>query len=211
MKVAITTSSFSSTSNAPLKLLERFDIELLPNPHGRRFTREEIAALLQTDIDGLLAGLEPLDTDVLQHSKQLKAIARVGIGMSNVDILYATKKGIKVSNTPEGPTDAVAEMTLTAALSLVRGLITRNNALHRREWTKHVGLGLKGLPVLFIGYGRIGQRTAELFRALGAQILVHDPYLDEAPYSATNASYILKKDSRNLAWYPCIHPGKIKY
>ena len=64
MKVAITTSSFSSTSNAPLKLLERFDIELLPNPHGRRFTREEIAALLQTDIDGLLAGLEPLDTDV---------------------------------------------------------------------------------------------------------------------------------------------------
>ena len=55
----------------------------------------------------------------------MKAIARVGIGMSNVDILYATKKGIKVSNTPEGPTDAVAEMTLTAALSLVRGLIMK--------------------------------------------------------------------------------------
>jgi D-3-phosphoglycerate dehydrogenase len=134
---------------------------------------------VQTDLDGLLAGLEPLDADVLQHTKQLKAIARVGIGMSNVDILYATEKGIKVSNTPEGPTDAVAEMTLTAALSLVRGLITRNDALHRREWTKHVGLGLKDLPVLFIGYGRIGRRSADLFRALGAQILVHDPYMDE--------------------------------
>lgn len=132
-----------------------------------------------TDVDGLLAGLEPLDVDVLKHTKQLKAIARVGIGMSNIDIPYATEKGIKVSNTPEGPTEAVAEMTLTAALSLVRGLITRNDALHRREWPKHVGLSLKGLPVLFIGYGRIGRHSADLFRALGAQILVHDPYLDE--------------------------------
>jgi D-3-phosphoglycerate dehydrogenase len=172
MKIAITPSTFAAKSRAPLELLESKGIEVIPNPFGRRFTREEIKALVQTDIDGILAGLEPLDEDVLQHANQLKAIARVGIGMANVDIPYAEANGIKISNTPEGPTEAVAEMTLTAALTLVRDLIGRNEALHRREWPKHV-------PVLFIGYGRIGRRTADLFRALGAEVLVHDPYLAE--------------------------------
>jgi D-3-phosphoglycerate dehydrogenase len=179
MKIAITPSTFAAKSRAPLELLVSKGIEVIPNPFGRRFTREEITALVQTDVDGLLAGLEPLDEDVLQHANQLKAIARVGIGMANVDIPYAEANGIKISNTPEGPTEAVAEMTLTAALTLVRDLIGRNEALHRREWPKHVVLGLKSLPVLFIGYGRIGRRTADLFRALGAEILVHDPYLAE--------------------------------
>lgn len=177
MKIAITPSSFASKSQAPLELLKSSGIEIVPNPFGRRFTRDEITELVKTDIDGLLAGLEPLDEDVLTHAKQLKAIARVGIGIANVDTSFAQSRGVKVSNTPDGPTEAVAEMTLTAALALVRGLVARNDALHRREWPKNVVLGLAGLPVLFIGYGRIGKRTAELFRALGAEILVHDPYL----------------------------------
>jgi len=159
--------------------LESKRIEVIPNPYGRRFTREEIKALVQTDVDGILAGLEPFDEDVLQNATQLKAIARVGIGIDNIDIPYAEANGIKISNTPEGPTEAVAEMTLTAALALVRDLIGRNEALHNKEWPKHVGLGLKDLPVLFIGYGRIGRFSADLFRALGAKILVYDPYLDE--------------------------------
>ena len=159
--------------------MESKRIEVIPNPYGRRFTREEIKALVQTDVDGILAGLEPFDEDVLQNATQLKAIARVGIGIDNIDIPYAEANGIKISNTPEGPTEAVAEMTLTAALALVRDLIGRNDALHNKEWPKHVGLGLKDLPVLFIGYGRIGRFSADLFRALGAKILVYDPYLDE--------------------------------
>lgn len=179
MKVAITPSSFAAKSRKPLELLEDHGVEIVSNPFGRRFSREEITELVQTDVDGLLAGLEPLDQAVLQHAKQLKAIARVGIGIANVDIAYAESRGIAVSNTPEGPTEAVAEMTLTAALALVRDLVARNKALHLRNWPKHVALGLRGLPVLFIGYGRIGQRAAEHFRALGARILVHDPFLSE--------------------------------
>ena len=160
-------------------MLKSKGIEVIFNPLGRRFTREEITELVQTDIDGILAGLEPLDEDVLQHAKQLKAIARVGIGMANVDIPYAESRDIKISNTPEGPTDAVAEMTITAALALVRDLVARNEALHRREWPKDVVLGLKGLPVLFIGFGRIGRCAAEMFRVMGAKILVYDPFIEK--------------------------------
>jgi D-3-phosphoglycerate dehydrogenase len=179
MKIAITPSSFAASSRVAIELLESRGITHIPNPCGRRLTREEITDLVQTEIDGLLAGLEPLDEDVLKHARNLKAIARVGIGMDNVDIPYAESRGIKVSNTPEGPTQAVAEMTLTAALVLLRGLIERNEAMHRYEWPKSVALGLTKLPVLIIGYGRIGRRTADLFRSLGAVIQVCDPCVPE--------------------------------
>ena len=128
----------------------------------------------------MLAGLEPLDREVLSSAPSLKALARVGIGMANVDQDAARELGIKVSNTPDGPTDAVAEMTLAAALSLLRGLVDSSAALHQRQWTKVVRIGLQDLPVLFVGYGRIGRRTAALFRMMGARISVFDPFLADS-------------------------------
>lgn len=178
MRIAITPSSFAANDQTPLRKLEQAGCEIIPNPYGRRFTKEEVMELLSGEVDGLLAGLEPLDADVLNSAKQLKAIARVGIGVANVDFEAAEENEIKVSNTPAGPTDAVAEATLTSALTLLRGLIPRNEALHRREWPKHVVRGLKGLNVIFIGYGRIGRRTADLFRFMGAKIYVVDPFLN---------------------------------
>ena len=176
MKIAITPSSFAAKDSSPLDLLVAKGIEIKPNPYGRRLTKEEAIEVL-ADVDGVIAGLEPLDRDVLSSAKQLKAVARVGIGTDNVDFVAAADLGIKVSSTPEGPTAAVAEMTLAAALSLTRQLVSRSEALHRREWPKDVVLGLSNLPVLFIGYGRIGRSTANLFGTLGARILVHDPYV----------------------------------
>lgn len=181
MKVAITPSSFAAVNHAPLERLQAAGIEVKGNPWGRRLTKEEAMSFL-SDCDGVVAGLEPLDADVLENCPNLKAIARVGIGVANVDFAAADKHGIKVSNTPGGPTEAVAEMTLTACLAMLRDLVARNAALHLGEWPKHVALGLSGLPVLFVGFGRIGRRTGELFHALGAQILVFDPYADPASF-----------------------------
>ncbi|MGJ8660576.1 MAG: NAD(P)-dependent oxidoreductase [Bacteroidota bacterium] len=175
--VAITPSSFAAVDQSPLRELEAAGFEVKPNPYGRRLTKEEAIENLK-GVDALIAGLEPLDREVLEASPQLKVIARVGIGIANVDLDAAKELGIAVSNTPEGPTNAVAEATLTSALVILRDLVARNEALHRREWPKHVVRGLSGLNVLFIGYGRIGRKTAELFRALGAKIIVSDPYVD---------------------------------
>ena len=183
MRIAISTSAFGKADPAPLEFLRSENFEIKDNPYGRKLTREEAVEHL-ADVDGLLAGLEPLDREVLSSAPSLKAVARVGIGMANVDQDAARELGIKVSNTPQGPTDAVAELTLTAALALLRGLVESNAALHQREWPKIVRLGLANLPVLFIGYGRIGRRTAELFRALGARILVFDPFISDGELEA---------------------------
>jgi len=125
MVVAISPSSFSALDSTPLNLLESAGVEIIPNPLGRRLTEEEIISHLE-GVDGLIAGLEPLNRRVLSSALQLKSIARVGIGMDNVDLEAAKELGIKVSNTPDGPTRAVAEMTLAAMLSLCRQILPSN-------------------------------------------------------------------------------------
>ena len=178
MRIGITTSSYAVTDSEPLALLEEAGFEVLNNPYGRRLTEDEAAEFL-ADKHGLIAGLEPLNRRVLEAAPLLKAIARVGIGMANLDLVAAEERGIKVSNTPDGPTNAVAEMTVTAALAIGRGIVPANESLHMGEWTKRVGVGLEGRRVLFVGYGRIGRRTAEMMRVFGPHILVADPLLGQ--------------------------------
>ena len=179
MKVAISTSSFATADPSPLELLKAKELRIVQNPYSRKLTEEEAIDHLQ-GVDGLLAGLEPLNGNVFKQCPQLKAVARVGIGMDNVDVEAAEKAKIKVSNTPDGPTDAVAEMTLAAALTLCRNIIPVNSSLHHKQWQKSIGLGLKNTNILFIGYGRIGRKTAELFRALGTRIFVNDLALNQS-------------------------------
>lgn len=147
------------------------------NPHGRKMNAEETVALLQ-DADGLLAGLEPLDASVLGQAPRLRAVARIGIGMDNVDRDFAESRGIKVSNTPDGPTQAVAELALAALMCMLRQVVAADNALHAGEWRKQIGRGLIGLKVLLIGYGRIGRRFGGMLHALGADVMATDPALD---------------------------------
>jgi D-3-phosphoglycerate dehydrogenase len=163
-------------------MLEEAGILVKPNPHGRRLNEAEIIEHLR-GVEGLIAGLEPLNRKVLASAApQLRAVARVGIGVANVDFEAAREFGVKVSNTPEGPVQAVAEMTLTALLALGRGLVPMNEALHRGEWKKQIGFGLTGATVLLIGFGRIGRRVAELLHAFGATVLAHDPYLKKSAW-----------------------------
>jgi D-3-phosphoglycerate dehydrogenase len=176
-RVAIGPSSFGDEDDTPLRMLTEAGVEVVPNVWKRRLTESEIIAHLD-GIDGLIAGLEPLNKTVMTSARpRLRVIARVGIGMDNVDLAAAQELGIAVSNTPDEPARAVAEMTLTALLALGRQLVPTNAALHAGEWKKSIGVGLGGSKLLIVGYGRIGRRVADLARAFGAEILVVDPYL----------------------------------
>lgn len=179
MRVGVGASSFAQEDPTPLRLLERAGVTLVPNPHRRRMTEPEIIAYLRDErLDGLLAGLEPLNRTVLESARgRLKALARIGIGMANVDQEAAREFGIRVSSTPDGPTDAVTEATLAALLCLLRDLVPMNRALHAGEWPKGITRSLAETRVLVVGYGRIGRRVAAVLSALGAQVRICDPYL----------------------------------
>ena len=178
MKVLIGTSSFGVADSAPLNRLKDAGLEPVLNPYGRKIADNELPALLSGGVVGLIAGLETLDRKVLTGSR-LKVISRVGVGMSNVDLAAAADLGILVYSTPDAPTQAVAELTLGAMLSLLRQVPTMDRDMHDGKWVKRLGLQLDHRTVAIIGFGRIGRRLATLLEPFGARVLVVDPMLSE--------------------------------
>ena len=153
--------------------------QMLDNPYKRKLTKEELLDLLSEDVVGLIAGLETLDREVLEKSN-IQVISRVGAGLSNVDLEAARDLGIQVFNTPDAPTNAVAELTIGAMLSLMRMIPQMDLALHDGQWQKRIGVQLQCKTVAIIGFGRIGRRVGELLSPFGVKILVVDPYVDES-------------------------------
>jgi len=173
MKVLIGPSSFAELDKAPLKALADAGCEVIENPYRRKLTKAELFQLLP-GVKGLIAGLEPLDREVLQRS-ELRVISRCGTGMSNVDLDAAREMGIVVRNTPLAPVEAVAELTIGALLCLIRNICLMDAAMHRGEWKKVIGRQLQDMTAAVIGVGNIGGRLSELLRAFGCGVLGVDP------------------------------------
>ncbi len=178
MKIAVSTSSFCVIDKAPLDLLKKKGCKVVLNPYKRKLTEKEIINFLD-NVDGLIAGLEPLNENVFKKTKKLKAISRVGIGLDNIDLYSARSSGIKVSNTPDGPTKAVAELTIGACINLARNIGKASDSLHNKNWIKYLGPGIIGSKVLIIGYGRIGKEVSRLFKAFDADIFIYDPNISK--------------------------------
>lgn len=175
-RILIGPSSYGEASPEPLERLRAAGYEIIDNPYKRRLTREELLELLP-DVVGLIAGLEPLDRDVLSRC-DLKALARVGSGMNNVDQDAARELDIRVSCTPNGPVLAVAELTVGCLMALLRQTAAMDRAMRNGAWDKRMGRQLAGRPVAVIGFGRIGRKTASLLTALGAEVVGVDPMLE---------------------------------
>jgi D-3-phosphoglycerate dehydrogenase len=121
----------------------------------------------------LIAGTEPITANVLSRAPKLKLISRVGIGLDNVDLLEAQKRGILVSYTPDAP--AVAELTIGLMLSLLRNIHLANMEMHQGNWNRHFGRRISEITIGVIGVGRIGGRVLRRIAGFGTpRILVND-------------------------------------
>lgn len=123
----------------------------------------------------------PLTAEVFEAAKKLKVAGRAGVGMDNVDIDAATRRGVLVMNTPEANTLAATELTLTLMLALCRHLPLANASVKRGEWTrsKFLGTQLHDKVLGVIGLGRIGSRVATRCQAFGMKVIAYDPYIAE--------------------------------
>lgn len=175
-KILVTTSSFDLNNFEELTLLKSNGFEIILNPYGKRLSEEQVFSLLDDEIIGIIAGLEPLNAKVLRAAKALKVVARCGIGLDNVDLQVAEELGIGVYNTPDAPTLAVAELTLAHILSLCRRITESDRLVRGGEWKSLMGSVLSKQTVGIIGYGRIGRMVAKYLIALGARVIIYDKY-----------------------------------
>jgi D-3-phosphoglycerate dehydrogenase len=122
----------------------------------------------------MIAGTEPLSRHALEKAGALKVISRCGIGTDNVDLGAAKALDIDVLNTPDAPTDSVAELTLALILGALRRIAEADRGIRAGVWRPLMGGLLRNRVLGIVGYGRVGRRVATLAHAFGARILAFD-------------------------------------
>jgi D-3-phosphoglycerate dehydrogenase len=120
-----------------------------------------------------------LTAEVLDGQDRLKAIVRAGVGVDNIDVAAATRRGIVVMNTPGGNTVSTAEHTMALMLSLARNVARANDSLKAGKWerNKFTGTQLEGKTLGVIGLGRVGLAVAIRAQAFGMSVIGFDPFL----------------------------------
>jgi len=181
MKVLLAISSFGDVDRKPLEMLEESRIEYASNSPDRDISGMGWSNHL-ADSDALIAGTIPVTANVMDCAPRLKIISRVGIGLDSVDLNAARERGIQVAYTPDAPSNSVAELTLVHIISLLRGVVRANRAVHDGRWSRVMGRSLTEVTVGLVGVNRIGKLVARNLKGLGARIIANDiaPDLDFA-------------------------------
>ena len=117
-----------------------------------------------------------LTKNILSHAEKLQAIGCFCIGVNQVDLHAATKKGVVVFNAPYSNTRSVAELVIASAIMLIRKIPHKNKAAHEGIWLKNAqgSYELRGKTLGIIGYGNIGSQVSVLAEALGLKVIFYD-------------------------------------
>jgi D-3-phosphoglycerate dehydrogenase len=166
-----------SLSKEAVEILQRekeFSVDV-----NTKLTPEELGKAIK-DYDALVVRSSTKVTkDIIEAGLKLKIVGRAGVGLDNVDVDAASKKGIIVVNTPAGNTISTAEHTFSMMLALSRNIPQADISMKKLEWErkKFMGHEVYGKTLGIIGLGRIGTEVAKRALSFGMKVLAYDPYL----------------------------------
>ena len=142
------------------------------------------------DVDALIvrSGTH-VTAPVIEASRQLKVIARAGVGVDNIDVAAATRRGILVVNCPTANTIAAAEHTIGLLLAAARKIPQASAALKAGVWDRQrfMGRQISGKTLGIVGLGNVGSQVAHRARALGMDVIAYDPYAPPEFAASVNA------------------------
>src|SRR5499425_1989367 len=161
-------------------------IALLEEPRWTIVSPDQIDGKLTTHLETadalIVRSAVQVNASLLEHAKKLRVVGRAGVGVDNVDLDAATRKGIAVMNTPGANAVAVAEHTLGLMLALARHLPRADSSTRAGKWEKKSlqGTELSAKVLGIIGLGRVGAEVARRARALEMSVVAFDPYVSPA-------------------------------
>ena len=159
-------------AEAGLALLrERFDVDVDSD--------SDLAATIGDYEAIVIRSATKLDANLIERAQRLKVIGRAGVGVDNVDVEAATRRGIVVANAPESTVISAAEHTIGLLLALSRHIPQAHAALKAGRWerSRYGGLELAGKTLGVLGFGRIGQQVARRALGLEMRVVAHDPFV----------------------------------
>ena len=158
------------------KLAAKFDVDAFD-----RISRDELLEKLG-EYDALIvrSGTK-VDAEVIGRGDNLKIIGRAGIGVDNIDVAAATKKGILVANVPESNTISAAEHTMAILMALARKIPAACASLASGEWNRsgYQGTEIYGKTLGIVGLGRVGALVAERASSFGMSLIGYDPFISK--------------------------------
>ncbi len=180
ISIFISTSVFGKESDLPLKILQQEGIEYQLNPFGRKLTVEETTEFLK-DKHGVISGTEAYPAQVIRALNKLKVISRCGAGTDGIDTEELKKRGIALLRTENVHVQAVSELTIGALVALARKIPQHQADMRNMHWHRQAGTDIGSSVLGIVGFGKVGQRVAELLAAWGCKIIVYDPYYSGKP------------------------------
>ncbi|RLP83219.1 oxidoreductase [Mycetocola lacteus] len=182
-KILVTPRSLTAEDAATHPLLEPLraaGFEIVSGPAGRQPEAAELRDLVG-DIDGWIAGVEPIDAETLAAAGNLRVISRNGAGADAIDLAAATARGIRVETARGANARGVAELALGLILGSLRQIPAANTLLHEGGWARTRGREVAEVTVGIVGFGAIGRHVAATILQLGGRVVAFDPFVTEAP------------------------------
>ncbi|MEN3185804.1 MAG: phosphoglycerate dehydrogenase [Atribacterota bacterium] len=172
MKVLITPSLFGQYSRA-ITILEEAGLKPVFPPYQHPLTEEQLMEIIP-EFSGFIVGLDPVTERVLERALHLRVVAKHGVGVDNIDVPAATRRGVMVANAPGSNDQAVAEFTWGLILALARSFPVAFNMIQKRQWGRVIGIELFGKTLGILGTGRIGKKVARFGVCFGMRVLAYD-------------------------------------
>jgi D-3-phosphoglycerate dehydrogenase / 2-oxoglutarate reductase len=171
--------------------------------------KESLAAELPTADAILVRSATFVDAAMMDKAPRLRVIGRAGVGVDNVDLDAATKRGIVVMNTPGGNAVAVAEHTFALMLGLARFLTRADSTMHAGKWEKKTlqGSELRGKTLGVVGLGRVGVEVSRRAIAFGMKVVAHDPYVAPSLAQQLNVTMVPLDELYAQSDYITLHVG----
>ncbi|MED0061951.1 phosphoglycerate dehydrogenase [Escherichia marmotae] len=177
-KITITPRPFIDKGKVYIEKLQSAGYDVECNTSGGRYSKEELIEKIKY-ADAIITGNDPLDREVIDQAKNLKVISKYGVGLDNIDVDYANRKGIVVHKALNANSISVAEMAILMMLSSCRKYVETENQARNGQDVRLVGHELYQKTLGLIGLGAIGQHVAHIAHSLGMIITAYDPYLDK--------------------------------
>ena len=174
-KVLVTGTNYSTYCSAAKALLEENGIEVIENRFGRPMTKEELLEVVP-DIDGVVVGVDTWNEEIFAHAPRLRAMARFGVGVDNIDLAAAKQHDIQVTNAKGMNSNPVAELTVGLILSTLRNVPAFNASIRQGKWDRFMGRDLAGMTVGLLGFGDIAQRVARKLSGFDVTVCAYDLY-----------------------------------
>ncbi|WP_049937632.1 C-terminal binding protein [Haloplanus natans] len=175
-------------------ILDEVDAELV-DAETRDDPLETVLA--DADPDGVIVMYADVDADLLDLMPNCRVVSRTGIGFDNVDLDAATERGVYVTNVPDYCIPEVSDHTIALLLALARKVVDYNDRVEAGEWDVTAGRTMRRLDggtLGLIAYGDIARAVGEKARALGMDVLAHDPYLDETDVAGEAVTLVDDRD-----------------